>query len=167
MSLAIYTSLAKLSKQLRALFFLAACCLLIWVSSYQPSGGSDSHLLPFLFQIGHAPLFGVFALSTLLLWGSRGPNSFKAQLLVFLIVAVAGLIDEWHQISVPARASDLQDVVTDLIGGLSAIALARWASGPAPKVKTGLSLLVVILLVLCAWGWISFDSTPWPLPLIN
>jgi VanZ family protein len=167
MKTSLYLILGQLAPPLRLSAFVAACGLVLWVSNYQPSNLGESVVLPFLFQIGHAPLYGILALTCLMLWGEQGPFNSSAIGAAIALVAFVGYLDEWHQLSVPARASDLRDVCTDLIGACSAVLLARWASATRPSWGAGLKLLVSILAVLAAWGWYSFDATPWPLPFVT
>jgi VanZ family protein len=160
-------ALGKLPLPIRFLLFLLTCTLLVWVSSYSPDTPSDMWYVPWFHQMAHAPLFGIFALSFLILLGSEAPTKGIAWMTAFLLVLLAGTADEWHQSVVPGRASDIHDIFTDLLGGLGAILLARWANQVPLRWGAGIRLLALLFVVLAAWGWYSYDAEPWPLPWLT
>gem|GEM_PF-2537701 len=167
MSPTLFAAFGKLSIFLRLPLFLTTCGLLVWASSYSPNISSDLWFAPWFYQMAHAPLFGIFALSFLILLGSEAPTNVAAWAMSFFLVLLAGTIDEWHQNSVSGRASDVHDILTDLLGGVGAILLARWANEAPLRLAAGIRLLTLLFLVLAAWGWYSYDAEPWLLPWLT
>lgn len=58
--------------------------------------------------------------------------------LLVVFIGIIGSLDEWRQISIPGRAAELADLVTDVIAAVVAIMACEWyakcrkASLPAP-----------------------------------
>ena len=52
----------------------------------------------------------------------RRPAQPAAMAMAFFLVALLGILDEWHQLSVPGRIFSLLDWAYDLAGGLAGLA---------------------------------------------
>jgi VanZ family protein len=71
--------------------------------------------------------FVLMILLVLALRASTKLSNKQAYLVAFLIVAIYGLSDEYHQSFVPGRTPTLMDWLVDLIGaGLALLVLLRW-----------------------------------------
>jgi UDP-2,3-diacylglucosamine pyrophosphatase LpxH len=70
-------------------------------------------------KLGHFMAFGVLAaaLETALRRTRHDFPVYRRHLFVFLVVAIFGTTDEWHQRFVPGRACDFFDWVADALGG--------------------------------------------------
>ena len=167
MSGSLWFRLGSLPLWLRCLVCLASAGLVVWVSFMTPTMAGGQVWSPVLHQAAHGPLFGILAGSILLLLGPQSPLRLSSISLTVLVVGLAGFADEWHQMFVPTRASDLHDVVTDLIGAVGAVLLARWASRTPIRWGAGLLLLLVLGGLLFAWASYSYDATPLDLPFLH
>jgi VanZ family protein len=74
--------------------------------------------------IAHAIEYGILALLLARAWASL-PAVRNPTLWTILTVMVYAASDEWHQMFVPGRHTDLLDWLTDLTGAVLALALAR------------------------------------------
>lgn len=71
--------------------------------------------------------FVLMILLVLALRASTNLSNKQVYLVAFLIVAIYGLSDEYHQSFVPGRTPTLEDWLVDLIGaGLAMLVLLRW-----------------------------------------
>ena len=97
---------------------LAVALIIVWLSaqSHYPGG---IELPPPLDKVAHATVFGVLAwvLDLAVQGNSTGLPMYRRHLLVFLVVALYGATDEWHQSFVPGRSCELGDWVADAVGG--------------------------------------------------
>lgn len=72
------------------------------------------------------------ALAFFLIQVFRWPARWPALAMAFILIAILGILDEWHQFSVPGRIFSLLDWVYDLAGSLAGLAAFRaLARGPA------------------------------------
>lgn len=98
-----------------------------WLSSHEGRSGERAFLWIYLFNGGHAVLFGLMAF--LLAWcvpetvGRRTGR--RAALSVVAAAGVLGIIDEIHQSTSPGRDASVLDFCTDLSGALFVIFLLR------------------------------------------
>jgi VanZ family protein len=105
---------------------------LIWtLSSHAPADLSrSSQTGSWLTNLAHAPEHAGLALWIAIAARRKGTDVAPAARLASWIVAsclVHGIFDELHQASVPGRDASVLDVVTDLCGAVSAIAVLRAA----------------------------------------
>lgn len=160
----LFARAASLAWPVRLAIFLAAVGLVVLASSLSGQEEALTALPPYLVNLGHGPLYGLLALGLLLLLGPAGPlrtgGRFGAVLLVFL----AGLLDEWHQLGLPSRGSDLKDLVTDLLGAVCALLLAAWAAR-FPVAPARLLPFAAALVILLLWAVVATEAPPVPLPL--
>jgi len=106
----------------------------------------------------HALEYAALAYALDLAWRRTwtGTPVYRRHLLVFLLVALFGLSDEWHQAFVPGREANLGDWLADLLGaalGLAASGLPwlrtrrlaglSWRRGEAARPAPGRPLLLV------------------------
>jgi VanZ family protein len=72
------------------------------------------------------------ALAFFLIQVFPGPARPPALAMAFILAAILGMLDEWHQLSVPGRVFSLLDWGYDLAGGLAGLAAFRFlADRPA------------------------------------
>ena len=97
----------------------------IWWLSSRPPGSrtTPNPLMDYLFNLGHAVLFGTLA--GLVDLASRGARPWWA----VGLAAGYGIVDELHQSLVPGRSPDPFDLVTDFAGALFVVSVARWVRG--------------------------------------
>ena len=130
--------------------------------------GVGTPLASFVFNLGHAVLYGGLACWTFLGLPDPVRRAFAPRTALSVVVAtgLCGLLDELHQRLVPGRDFSLCDVVTDLVGAAGALwilasmvngrgrdlwprlALAMLAAGAAAAAATFLPLLRP------TWGWL-------------
>ncbi len=104
--------------RLGSLALTLAWAALIYYLSDQP--GRDLPLLfPMQDKLMHLLVFGVLGFLAL---GTRKPAASGYRVRdywkVALLVALFGVLDEWHQTFVPGRNADVFDVLADAAGGL-------------------------------------------------
>ena len=80
-------------------------------------------------KVLHAGAYAV--MSALVIWAaSRGrprAATWRVLLLAWLICTAYGASDEWHQLFVPGRQADVQDLFADSLGALAAAgAIGAW-----------------------------------------
>jgi len=109
---------------------------LIWRLSERPPNlvtvGSPS--LAWFWNFAHAPVYGALALWLALATRARGKPLAATARAAFWIVAFAvvhGLVDELHQSIVPGRDASVFDILTDLCGSWSVVAVLRAAQAAA------------------------------------
>lgn len=108
--------------------------VLFWLSSLPGTPSIDEPaayvifywVSPSLQNALHVPAYA--ALGWAWWWALRGWLPKPTSPIVFaLILSVAyGVFDEWHQSFVPGRYSSFTDVMLDIVGALSGLALAAW-----------------------------------------
>jgi len=145
----------------------ASCLGLLVLASFLAPEGAAEVATPYLRNLAHAPLFGLFALSFLVLSGPQAPLRPRSWALAMGLVLVAGFLDEWHQLYVPGRGSDAKDVVTDLLGGLISLLLAAWAARTPLCLRRGLLPLGGAVAALFLWGLVVTDGPLTPLPFVQ
>ncbi len=90
----------------------------LWVGGAQPIAVG---LIPAPWdKLAHA---GVFALLAMALGYASGLRRLALLLLAFAGALGVGVVDEWHQLFLPGRSADLDDLTADAIGA----ALGAWA----------------------------------------
>ncbi|MGE0143614.1 MAG: VanZ family protein [Planctomycetota bacterium] len=104
-----------------------------WLSSRVLGGGSAPWWVGFTYNSGHVVLFGglawLVAAALRVRPSPRGHHLLRAWLAVS-VAALYGVVDEWHQSSVPGRSASIFDIATD---SASAILLVQIAVGmPLP-----------------------------------
>jgi VanZ family protein len=109
---------------------------LIWRLSERPPNlvtiGSPS--LAWFWNFAHAPAYGALALWLAIATRARGRPLAATSRAAFWIVSFAvvhGVVDEIHQSIVPGRDASVLDVVTDLCGSWSVVAVLRAAEAAA------------------------------------
>jgi hypothetical protein len=148
--------------QPRALAWIppAAWAGLIWWLSSRPAQLDEARGQGWalLWNMAHAPAFGVLALLLLPLAPRRGNWVRLGRLELGLIGGLAlayGLLDEWHQSRVPGRDASLLDVLTDAVGA----ACVLWVAGYLAREDAGeggLAGRLVAGLGLCfAAAWLA------------
>ncbi len=142
-----------------ALLALAAWTALIWwlLTGDRIRVGGARPLAIWAFNLGHAPLFGGWAV----LVGRaqrpgvvalREPDERRHWLRVALLAVAFGACMEWVQAHTPGRQASAIDVLTDAVGALGVpwgLASGRWFSARA--------LLVFVAAGLVA-GWAAFAN---------
>jgi hypothetical protein len=128
-----------------------------------------------VYDLGHAPLFGIVALCVRVavgaLWGDR--LSVPAQYgLAFLLTALLSGLSEAAQIGSENRDANLGDALRDLLGGGACLLVAAgfegvWRSGAARAalVLAGISVMGAILAPLGPLAW-SYSMRKASLPVI-
>ena len=131
---------------------------LLWVllitalSSVRGKPGGHSVLIAYIANLGHAPLYGLFALWLCLLVERRnGWPDMRARYIggVLLVILLFGLGDELHQgLITGGRDMSALDLVTDLVGAASVLcvikSLGRGASGRELAWRLVLGLLACL-----------------------
>ncbi len=133
--------------------------LFIWKLSEQPGDdGPRSFLRSWLWNSGHAPLFGLLAFwGVLSLPRENGWPRIKppAVVLILLGVLLYAAVDEWHQAHAPGRVASVFDVATDLAGAACTLWIAAYlgrvdATGGGLGKRLGWGLGACLLLGLVA-----------------
>jgi VanZ family protein len=102
-----------------------------WLSSGPPPEVPLAWRFAFVFNLAHAPLFGILALLAALALPRRGARgwpvlSARARAGVMALVLAYAIVDEWHQGATPERTSTWRDIVTDLVGAAATLAVAAY-----------------------------------------
>lgn len=99
----------------------------IFLLSSLPAASLPSHIPDF---IPHCLEY--FALAFFFIQAWARPGRARTMALAFVLLSVLGILDEWHQFSVPGRVFSLLDWVYDMLGGLAGLAFfvlrERWRS---------------------------------------
>lgn len=167
MSESLFARVAGRPLWLRVLAFAACAALVAFASTYAPVAEGPGLLPPFVQHLAHAPLYALFAASFLILLGPRSPLRTWAWALTLTLTGAAGFLDEWNQLGVPGRGSDLLDLVTDLLGGYAALLLASWAARRPLDLRRGALRFGSAALLVLAWGLYSYSSPLVPLPFVG
>lgn len=94
--------------------------LVIFLLSSQPAGSLPKHVPDFI------PHFlEYFALALFFIQVFPKPGRWSCLASALLALAVMGLLDEWHQLSVPGRFFSLLDWLYDMVGALAGLAALR------------------------------------------
>lgn len=150
--------LASLPRGLGVLAAAAWMGFLWWLSSDTRDTGLNLGLGGFVPNLGHAPLYAMLALCWLVAWPRERPAHLGARPWARLPLASAaalatlpvayGVIDEWHQASVPGRNSSPADLLTDLAGAGATVLVARYA-GSAGATERGLRMRLGLGVLAC------------------
>ncbi len=160
----LFQRLASLPLWLRFLVFATTLGIVYWVSTWEPSPHEPNEFWALFWQSGHAPLYGLLAAGFLLLHGPTSATRRVAWVGCLVLVATVGYADEWHQMSLAARSSDLRDLGTDLLGGVGAILAVRWFSEDRFPFLRGLVVGLALLAAILSWSVWSLPLDPLPLP---
>jgi len=95
--------------------------LVIFLLSSLPAGSLPSHIPDF---IPHILEYFVLAFFFIQVFPRPGRGSCLAA--AFLALAVLGILDEWHQLTVPGRVFSLLDWLYDIGGALAGLAAFRF-----------------------------------------
>ncbi len=91
--------------------------LVIFLLSSLPAASLPSHIPDFI------PHFlEYFALAFFFIQVFPNPGRGSVLAAAFLALAILGILDEWHQLSVPGRVFSLLDWVWDMLGDLAGLA---------------------------------------------
>ena len=137
---------------------------LLWWSSSRPSDpDSDSGpVFSFIWNLGHAPAWGLLALFLLPLLPRAGGwiRLGMGEVAWILLLAVGyGVADELHQAQIIGRHASGLDVVTDLVGAGSVLWVVALLGRERPSEATlRLRLLLCLGLCLAAAGASTFLS---------
>ncbi len=74
-------------------------------------------------KLAHACVYGLMAAAIGLASGLRG---WRMVLTALVSVILVGVLDEWHQMSLPGRLPGWDDLLADGIGGLLGVAVLGW-----------------------------------------
>lgn len=97
----------------------------IFVLSHSSDPPEAPPFLPINDKVAHMGLYAI--LSGLTYWAARGRYTPRAAAwLAFLLAAVYGVTDEWHQSFVPNRTPDIYDWYADVIGASWVLLHARF-----------------------------------------
>ena len=145
--------LARVPRPAGALLALAWAAFLWHLSGGPPPEVPLTATFLFLLNLAHAPLFGLLALLLALALPRTYPRRWPvlsplARLGVALAVLAYASIDEWHQSRTPGRSSTWHDVVTDLAGALSVLAVAAYLARPDAR-GPGLALRLALGAAAC------------------
>jgi VanZ family protein len=94
--------------------------LIIFLLSSLPASVLPSHIpdcIPHFLEFFALAFFSVQAFAR--------PGRTRALALAFLLSAILGMLDEWHQLAVPGRVCSWQDWAYDLSGALVGLAAFR------------------------------------------
>lgn len=148
----------------RLLLLGLAVTLVAIASSLTFPPGPPSFSSGLVLNLGHLPLYGLLA-ATLLGLSGRPPRPWPALLWLPLLVLAIGVLDEWHQATVPERSSSLLDLGTDLLAVLLVLGVAAWERGP--RRPSALAHLLGLGLALALyWDALILLAGPRPLPWV-
>jgi len=106
-------------------------------------------------NLAHAPLSGILSLWTLLALAPAAPRApwprvgRREALLCLVLVALYGVVDEWHQSLTPGRQSSPRDVVTDVVGAACVIWVAAYVTAPRAS-ELGVRVRLALGVVACS-----------------
>lgn len=111
--------------------FLVAAWMsgIAWLSSIPSKDLPAPPWASFVSNLAHAFLYGFLALwAALCLPRDAGWPRFRARAVapILALVLAYALFDEWHQSRTPGRDPSLYDLITDVIGALSTLAVASY-----------------------------------------
>lgn len=101
-----------------------------WESSRALSGIPGGAFWGFLGNSFHFVMFGVLAILLAETLRGDGGLTQRRLLIVLVLVALYGVVDEVHQLYTPGRSCDAGDVCVDVLGGVGCIALWWGVRGP-------------------------------------
>lgn len=135
---------------LRLLAPVAVMTALWQLSSVTPEPGPPSVLRDFLHNGAHVVAYGTLASTFLLLrplpalTERHGPIGWSA--FSVLMSFAYGMVDEWHQSTVPGRVCSYGDLLSDFSGGVLGVVFAL----AVLRLDRKLALFVPICLLVCA-----------------
>ena len=144
---------------------------ILWSLSERPPSvvthGSPS--LAWFWNFSHAPAYGALALWLSIATRGRGAALVPTKRAAFWIVSFAvvhGVVDELHQSTVPGRDASVLDIVTDLCGSSTVVAVlftAHAASEARALVRAALLGLGACILAgaLATFVPVYFPETTW------
>lgn len=98
--------------------------------------GDETFALVWIYNTGHAFLYGILALLCVANLPRRGSwvvLTLPRSLLILVLVMAYGIVDEWHQSWVPARSASPWDLVTDLVGAGATLAVIAGLGARSPQ----------------------------------
>jgi hypothetical protein len=108
------------NKKISLIGLIITFCIMFYVSSIKGSsikGGS------IWLSVGyHMTIFAVFAFF-LFVFFSKPKEEVKTITLAILMSLIFGILDEIHQIFVPFRSANLEDVIIDLTGAIISVSI--------------------------------------------
>lgn len=159
-----YRRLTAWPAPLRLAFGLAAGGLVAAASSAGGPGGAASFSRAYALNLAHVPLYALFALGVLLQFPRLAPRQPLLWALVLGATLGAGFLDEWHQQRNPQRSASCVDLGSDLLGGVVALAAARWASDHPTDRAAGRQLAACLGALVALWGFVPAIAGDLPLP---
>lgn len=159
--LAVGRGLLALPRPLAAVLLLSWMGL-IWLASAQ-EGVPDAPFDPFyafVYNLGHAPLFGLLGLwATLLLPRRDGWPVLEGRAPIAILASVVawGALDELHQLFVSHRDPSILDLVTDAVGTACTLSVIAYlgraeASDGGLRQRLGVGVLLCVLAgALSTW----------------
>jgi len=131
--------MATRCNSLTALRFIPLLCMmgLIFMLSHMPGRNLPDLGIMGIDKIVHALVFATLALTALFALQPLLANQPRRVLLIsaWLLCAVYGVSDEWHQSMVPLRTPSGLDVLADMSG--AALAIAAWFARHQPSRHAG------------------------------
>lgn len=107
----------------RWLLAIAWMALIFALSSQSKLPSPDDPWINFLFKkTAHFTVFGILAV---LLWRAL-PRAPRSWLWAWLLTALYAVSDEFHQVFVASRTPTARDVIIDMCGAATALALVWW-----------------------------------------
>ena len=155
-------ALARAPRALGALCAAGWGAFIWYLSGGPPPDVPATPLFSFIFNLAHAPLFGVLALLAALALPRAAPRGWPrlsrdARLGVVSLVLLYAVIDEWHQSRTPGRMPTWHDVLTDVAGATATLAVAAYLAraDAGPRARPG-RLALGLLACLAAAALASF-----------
>ena len=151
--------LARIPRGLAAVLAAAWAGMLWYLSSGPAPEVPITSFWSFIMNLGHAPLYGVFALLLALTLRRRArgwPDLAQSMRLVVLgLVLVYAVVDELHQSQTPQRTATWTDIVTDLVGAGATLTVAAYLLRETASVGGLTARLAAGLLACGAAAWIA------------
>lgn len=126
-ALLLLESYRRLPWLLRLSAVFAWAGVIWWASSRQGSPGTASLAKVLLSNSAHFFVFGLLSGLLFALFSRKSRGRVAAALLLSIAY---GVMDEFHQASVPGRDASWSDVLTDCCGAVAMVSLALWLEQP-------------------------------------
>jgi VanZ family protein len=94
---------------------------LIWVASSREGGGVP--VSPMRSWLNNGAHVGIYFVLGALVWLAVPLDARRRSFVAVAVCATYGFVDEWHQSFVPGRTASVFDWVSDVCGGLLAVAV--------------------------------------------
>ena len=153
---------AKLQAAPRPVFAGLAVGWFAWIAHLSSGPIEFDASLPFgsfLTNLAHAPLFGLAAVWLCGALARRSAPfpwprvSLRSGLAVVALIALYGIVDEWHQSGVPERSGCWLDALTDTTAAVCVVWTVHFTGQPLrAEGSARLGLLVCVLACLLAAG---------------